>query len=443
MTDGSRPHRVGIFAHVGNGNLGDEATVAALLQAIRKHCPDTELCVFSANPDDTERRHGVRAVPIQREVARRVRREDGPTGGSRSRPQSEGAGVRGRVKTLLQGAPRLYRALKGARSAVQFLAALGPELVFMARSFAALRRIDRLLIAGGGQLGDYFGGPWGYPFGLFRWCLVARLAGARVAFVSVGAEPIRSGTSKRLLRWALALADYRSFRDESSRDLIERIGASGPHAVCPDLVHGLRLPQRRAPRESDATLTVGINPIPFFDARYWTEHDASVYQGYVSTLAAFASWLIERGHRVVFFPTQVHADPPVIRDIELAMKRTASLGWEERVDVPSVASFDGLTAALSLVDVVVASRFHGIIFSFLLDRPVLGLSYYRKTEDLMADMGQRDYVLAIRGLELDTLIERFAQLEVSLAPALAAIRARRAEHIVALDAQYARILRRG
>jgi hypothetical protein len=58
-------------------------------------------------------------------------------------------------------------------------------------------------------------------------------------------------------------------------------------------------------------------------------------------------------------------------------------------------------------------------------------------------MGQRDYVLAIRGLELDTLIERFAQLEVSLAPARAAIRARRAEHIVALDAQYARILRRG
>jgi polysaccharide pyruvyl transferase WcaK-like protein len=125
------------------------------------------------------------------------------------------------------------------------------------------------------------------------------------------------------------------------------------------------------------------------------------------------------------------------------MKRIASLGWEERVDVPPVASFDGLTAALSLVDVVVASRFHGIIFSFLLDRPVLGLSYYRKTEDLMADMGQRDYVLAIRGLELGTLIERFAQLEVSLAPALAAIRARRAEHIVALDAQYARILRRG
>jgi polysaccharide pyruvyl transferase WcaK-like protein len=438
----SQPHRVGIFAHVGNGNLGDEATVAALLQAIREHCPATELCVFSANPDDTERRHGVRAVPIQREVARRVRREEGPTRGSRGRPRSEGVGVRGRLKAFLQGSPQVYRALKRARSAVQFLSALGPEFVFLLRSFAALRRIDRLLIAGGGQLGDYFGGPWGYPFGLFRWCLIARLAGARVAFVSVGAEPIRSGTSKRLLRWALALADYRSFRDESSRDLIERIGVRGPHTVCPDLVHGLRLPRRRGPRESDATLTVGINPIPFFDARYWTEHDASVYQDYVSTLAAFTSWLIERGHRVVFFPTQVHADPPVIRDIELALKRTAGPGWEERVDAPPVASFDGLTAALSLVDVVVASRFHGIIFSFLLDRPVLGLSYYRKTEDLMADMGQGDYVLAIKGLKLNTLIERFAQLQVNLAPALAAIQGRRAEHVLALDAQYARILQR-
>jgi polysaccharide pyruvyl transferase WcaK-like protein len=332
--------------------------------------------------------------------------------------------------------------LKGTRAVGQFLSALGPETVFLCRSFAALRRIDRLLIAGGGQLGDYFGGPWGYPFDLFRWCLIARLAGARVAFVSVGAEPIRSGTSKRLLRWALALADYRSFRDESSRELIERIGASGPHTVCPDLVHALRLPPPRGSRARDATLTVGINPIPFFDARYWTEHDDAVYQDYVSTLAAFTSWLIERGHRVVFFPTQVHADPPVIRDIELAMKRTASLGWEERVDAPPVASFDGLATALSLVDVVVASRFHGIIFSFLLDRPVLGLSYYRKTEDLMADMGQSDYVLAIRGLELDTLIGRFVQLEANLAPAGAAIRRRRAEHIRDLDAQYVSILQR-
>lgn len=442
MNDMPPGRRIGIFAHVGNGNLGDEATVAALLQGLRERGPETELCVFSANPDDTERRHGVRSVPIQREVAHHVRREGVPTGGAASRRPS-GADLRQRVKTLLQATPWLYRALKGVRSAGQFLSALGPELVFVARSFAALRRIDRLVIAGGGQLGDYFGGPWGYPLALFRWCLLARLAGARVAFVSVGAEPIRSPTSKRLLRWALALADYRSFRDESSRALIERIGASGPHAVCPDLVHGLRLPRRRVPREAEATLTVGINPIPFFDARYWTEHDDAVYQHYVSTLAAFASWLIDRGHRVVFFPTQIYADPPVIRDIELALKRTARLGWEERVDAPPVASFDGLSAALSLVDVVVASRFHGIIFSFLLDRPVLGLSYYRKTEDLMTDMGQSDYVLAIRALELDTLIGRFARLELNLASALAAIRRRRAELTLALDAQYERILHQG
>jgi hypothetical protein len=63
--------RLGILAHVGNGNLGDEATVAVLVQSIRARQPSSEIVVFSMDPEDTERRHGVRAVRIRREVARR------------------------------------------------------------------------------------------------------------------------------------------------------------------------------------------------------------------------------------------------------------------------------------------------------------------------------------------------------------------------------------
>jgi polysaccharide pyruvyl transferase WcaK-like protein len=440
MSPKAPARRFGVFAHVGNGNLGDEATVAALIQAIRDHRPDAEVWVFSANPPDTEQRHGVRAIPIQRHIARRFRGSSPPADGTHAGGGPGRRSLLASVKARLKAVAWLYRAMKRARGLARFLTTLGPELGFLARSFGALRRIDRLLIAGGGQLGDYFGGPWGYPFALFRWCLLARLAGARVAFVSVGAEPIRSGTSRRLLRWALALADYRSFRDEGSRRLIESIGAGGPHLVRPDLVQGLRLPLPAVTRESRPGLTVGINPIPFFDARYWTEHDDAVYQHYVSTLAAFASWLIERGHRVLFFPTQIHADPPVIRDIELVMKRHAGAGWEERVDAPAVASFDDLSAALARVDVVVASRFHGIIFAFLLDRPVLGLSYYRKTEDLMTGMGQGDYVLAIRTLDLESLIARFGRLELDLATARDGVIRRRSQHADMLEAQYGQVL---
>jgi polysaccharide pyruvyl transferase WcaK-like protein len=344
------------------------------------------------------------------------------------------------LKAWLKTVPGLRGAINAGRRAARLIAELPGEIGFLWRCFAALRGIDRLIIAGGGQLGDYFGGPWGYPLGIFRWCALARTAGARVAFVSVGAEPIRSPISRWLLRRALALADYRSFRDEGSRLLMERIGVPGDQRVCPDLVHGLRLPAAAPPVRAGAGLTVGINPVPFFDARYWTERDDAVYHHYVSALADFASWLIRRGHRVLFFPTQVHADPPVIHDIELMMKRTAG-GWnEDRVLQPLVTDFDSLSAALGMVDVAVASRFHGIIFSILLGTPVLALSYYRKIEDLMTDMGQGDFVLAIKDLDLDSLLRSFSQLEGRLDAVRRETTERRAQYQRALAQQYLELL---
>ncbi len=436
----STPRRFGIFAHVGNGNLGDEATVAALLQNIRVHCPGAEILVFSANPEDTGRRHGVVALPIGRAVASRQRKPS-PVGARE--PSAGGAGspgVTARVKAWLKSIPGLGSALQSGQRTLRLLGGLPGEIWFLYRSFGALRGIDRLIVAGGGQLGDYFGGPWGYPLGIFRWCALARAAGARVAFLSVGAEPIRSAISRWLLRRALAMADYRSFRDEGSSRLIESIGAPPGGRVCPDLVHGLSLPLTSVGRGTGPGLTVGINPVPFFDARYWTEHDDRLYERYVDTVAAFASWLLERGHRIVFFPTQVRADPPVIHDIELVMKRTARTWPADRVLIPSVTDFPSLTAALAMVDVVVASRFHGIVFALLLDIPVLGLSYYRKTEELMADMGQGDYVFAIRQLHLSALITRFTQLESRLALVRDQIRRRRLEQQQVLDEQYTQLL---
>lgn len=264
-----------------------------------------------------------------------------------------------------------------------------------------------------------------------------------MAFVSVGAEPIHSPISKRLIRWALALADYRSFRDEGSRRLIESIGARGPHRVCPDLVHGFRLPPARTVEATGPAITVGINPIPFFDARYWTEDDDAIYQRYVDGLAGFAGWLLERGHRVVLLPTQVHADPLVIQDIELAMKRAGAGVGDDRVLVPAVGDFDDLAAALSLTDVVVASRFHGVIFSLLLDKPVFALSYYRKTDELMESLGLGDYVLPIRDVDKERLMARFLLLEGSLAAVRAGIEGPRREYVRALEAQYDEIVGRG
>ena len=51
-----------VSGYYGEGNLGDEAILAAMLRDLRRHDPAAEVTVLSFDPADTARRHGVEAI---------------------------------------------------------------------------------------------------------------------------------------------------------------------------------------------------------------------------------------------------------------------------------------------------------------------------------------------------------------------------------------------
>ncbi len=58
-------YRIGISGSFGGLNLGDEAILQTMIAQLRRSLP-VEICVFSRNPADTLRRHGVeRAIPVR------------------------------------------------------------------------------------------------------------------------------------------------------------------------------------------------------------------------------------------------------------------------------------------------------------------------------------------------------------------------------------------
>lgn len=63
MTDGNK--MVAILHHAGGGNLGDDAIIEAVISNIQRRWPGVKIIIFSMNPDDSTRRHGVRAYPIR------------------------------------------------------------------------------------------------------------------------------------------------------------------------------------------------------------------------------------------------------------------------------------------------------------------------------------------------------------------------------------------
>ena len=59
-------YRIGITGSYGGLNLGDEAILHSIIAQLRRDLP-VEITVFSRDPEDTKRRHGVeRAVPVRK-----------------------------------------------------------------------------------------------------------------------------------------------------------------------------------------------------------------------------------------------------------------------------------------------------------------------------------------------------------------------------------------
>jgi polysaccharide pyruvyl transferase WcaK-like protein len=366
-----------------------------------------------------------------------VSRADPAEAPARDVPAREvAAHLRAAIVRALNAVPVIAGPLKALRAALSLPARLLRELVFVARSIGRLRGVSMLVVSGGGQLGDYFGGVWGYPYYIFRWTILARMTGAKVVFLSVGAGPIRSRASGLLFRAALSLASYRSFRDEGSRQLVEETtGIRDNNRLVPDLVLGLDGAALPAAPISGSSLTIAINPIPYFDVRYWAESVATTYERHVTTIAEFAAWVLKAGHRVVLFPTQLNADPPVIEDVKRLLPPLSV--WEQArlLDRP-VRDFESLLGVLTSADVVVTGRYHGQILALVSGKPVIGLAYNDKTPDLLRGVGQEPYALDIATTDLPTLTERFERLLDEVESVRAVISRRLSDHRRLIEAQY-------
>lgn len=59
----NRSYRIGLLEHCGTGNLGDDATVEAALQQLRRRWPHASIIGLSRNPPDTEQRLKINSFP--------------------------------------------------------------------------------------------------------------------------------------------------------------------------------------------------------------------------------------------------------------------------------------------------------------------------------------------------------------------------------------------
>jgi polysaccharide pyruvyl transferase WcaK-like protein len=394
-------YHIGVFGHYGHQNMGDEAITQAVIQNLRRRCPSLRLSGFSMNPEDTARRYGIPAYPIRRLKPRTPGRgKDEETPNVR---QSRYAAIR----TYLKRVASLKFLVGAVRFAVKAPGELWREAFFLRDSYRVARDVDCFIIAGSNQFLDNYGGVWGFPYTLLKWTVIARCAGARVAFLSVGAGPIDSLCSRIMARASLLLAHYASFRDAGSRRLLEWAGGGRDWRVCPDLAQSLQIKVQPL-RDGGHAPTVGINPMPVYDRRTWFRADDALYERYVAQLALFASRLLRERFPVFFFTTHP-SDNQVIDDVlaSIDSKLLAANGGPAR---KSSLTVDEVMSVFASADVVVATRYHGTVLGLRAGRPVLGVCYYRKTREVLRAMQQESYAVDFDEIDHEDLWRRFELL---------------------------------
>jgi polysaccharide pyruvyl transferase WcaK-like protein len=240
---------------------------------------------------------------------------------------------------------------------------------------------------------------------------MARLRGCRVVFLSVGAGPIYTGAGRLLIRTSLAMADYRSYRDEPSREHLRRIGVrTTADPVYPDLAYALPrellAPGKETRQRARPVVGLGLMVYP---GRY---SDASpkpeTYTAYVTVVATFAERLIGEGFDIRVLLGD--GDNVVIEEFMSELRSRLGLAAATHAVCPAVTSVGELLAQLADTDFVVATRFHNLVFAMLVGKPVISLSFHHKCDSLMKEAGLAAYTHDIHNIDADRLMRQFDEL---------------------------------
>lgn len=340
--------RVGLLGPYASRNLGDTAIQMAVIRNLRARIPMIEIIGICPDTDDTKRSLGIDAFPL-----------------------------------LGAHTKKIHARYWGLYRIAVFVGSL-----------------DLLIVSGGGQLDDFWGGAWGHPFSMFIWACLARLRRVRVVFVGVGLDRLSGRLSRFFAFSAMRLADYRSFRDAGTLAKLKAFGFTAPSHLDPDLAFGLELDITSKPLTPNSEPFVVVNPV---SVKTWSANGVdSQYETYLKQLAAVCDWFMEQGLRVHILCSQSSMDMPVAKRLTEIVQHRFS-GRIELYDAPTVMDF--LTQVCG-AELVVASRLHGAILSLVAGVPVVAISPMRKVTQLMDDVGLAYYNVDLQNFNSTDLINR-------------------------------------
>lgn len=337
-----------IVGSYGFDNTGDEAILAGLITGLRSRLPNLQLTVMSGNPENTAAAHGVEAVH--------------------------------------------WQSIPG--------------------QFEAVAAADFILVGGGGLFFDYWGfypeTLWTPGHGSLSYVggapLLAALLGKPVVYYAVGVGPLRTEEGRRMTRALLDGASSISVREQPSQDLLAELGVPRERVhVAADPAFSLAgdwTTDHRPPREKPV-IAVALRP--------W-EVDVEAARWEAAMADALDRYLDRHEAHLKFIPFQWIEHQPLENDYAVAQRIVQAMRHREAVEIaaPQLRPRDR-ARMLSECDLAVGMRLHSLIFAAMAAAPFVALTYDPKVLHLAAATGCERFVLDLKELQPDRLVEAMEQ----------------------------------
>jgi polysaccharide pyruvyl transferase WcaK-like protein len=398
-----KPARISLYGNFGTGNLGNECTLQAVVERVLRRWPDAQLLCFCSIPQDVRTRHNIEAFPS--EAVDKIAPERSSSRRRRSR------------------LARIFRIV---------FRRIPLELVHWAKSLRAVSRTDMLIVAGTGIVSDYLTGPLGWPYDIFKLSTLAALCRVKLVFLGIGVGPIHQPLSRWFLKRSLALAHHCSYRDEASKQYMQKIGFNTDRElVCPDVVFGL------SPGNLVSDVQDGQRRIVGLGIKDYGSKDPKAFREYLDTMTAFVSWLQGQGYGVRLLIGDIQYDTWVREEfVHLLKSRNIPTDAPQLIVEPALTVKE-LLRQVGETEAVISARYHNLVMALIQNKPIIALSDHAKLDSLATDFGLAQYLLPLGNLSPDVLIGRFKQLETDAARLRRYIAAEVDKYRQALDALYA------
>ena len=351
-----------ISGYYGIGNMGDEAILSGIINALSEQLEDPSFSAITSDPEDTRRLHNITPV----------------------------------YQSFQKGIPAFLR-----NQVTQ------GELLKVNK---AISDCDVFMLGGGEQLQDL---KIHYLPILLSLVHLAQKKGKKTVIYGIGAGPIETKLGKRLCRKVLGKADLVTVRDDKSKSALEGCGLTNVIKTV-DPAFGIEIPDGASLKSMRSEMGLPEGKKVISATSHSRLYDDDMYRRTKGAgidldlrrkkLAEAYDHLIDSSDLDLFFVPTVGADSTGFKAVKGHMKR----GGNARL-MDHRSDYRYVMAALSGSEALIGMRLHSMILASQLGIPFTPVSYSSKVRSFLDMLGLNDLYLDTEDIEEDDFKERLLE----------------------------------